>query len=77
MPRVEVSLSDDVHFQFERMVDEEFVTEEQAVEELLTAGLEAYNAGTGTTDERTGFEEGIEGNLFNTDEGDPSGRDTL
>lgn len=59
------------------MVDEEFVTEEQAVEELLTAGLEAYNAGSGTPDDRSGFEEGMEGNLFNTDEGDPSGRDTL
>jgi hypothetical protein len=77
MPKIEVSLSDDVHFQFERMVDEEFVTEEQAVEELLTAGLEAYNATSGPVDDRSGFEEGIEGNLFDTDEGDPSERDTL
>ncbi|MFB6083851.1 MAG: hypothetical protein ABEJ94_06370 [Halorientalis sp.] len=42
MPTVEVSLPQDVHAQFERLVDEEFVTQEEAVEELLSAGLEAY-----------------------------------
>ncbi|WP_092662852.1 DUF7120 family protein [Halorientalis persicus] len=42
MPTVEVSLPQDVHAQFERLVDEEFVTEEEAVEELLSAGLDAY-----------------------------------
>jgi hypothetical protein len=42
VPTVEVSLPQDVHAQFERLVDEEFVTEEEAVEELLSAGLDAY-----------------------------------
>ncbi len=42
MPTVEVSLPQDVHAQFERLVDEEFVTEEEAVKELLSAGLDAY-----------------------------------
>jgi hypothetical protein len=42
VPTVEVSLPQDVHAQFERLVDEEFVTEEAAVEELLSAGLDAY-----------------------------------
>lgn len=76
MPRIEVSLSDDVHFQFERMVDEEFVNEDQAVEELLSAGLEAYNVAPEAED-RTGYEQGAEDNLFDTDGQDPSARDTL
>ena len=42
MPTVEISLPEDVHAQFDRLVDEEFVSEEAAAEELLTAGLEAY-----------------------------------
>lgn len=77
MPKVEVSLPEDVHFQFERMVDEEFVTEEQAVEELLSAGLEAYSTTTETDPERDGFESEVEDNVFDTDESDPSSRDTL
>lgn len=46
MPTVEISLPQDVHAQFERMADEEFVTEEEAVEALLTAGLDAYTRDT-------------------------------
>ncbi|AQL43782.1 hypothetical protein BV210_14195 [Halorientalis sp. IM1011] len=42
MPTVEVSLPQDVHAQFERLVEEEFVTQEEAVEELLSSGLDAY-----------------------------------
>lgn len=42
MPNVEVSLPQDVYAQFERLADEEFVTREEAVEELLSAGLDAY-----------------------------------
>lgn len=77
MPKVEVSLPEDVHFQFERMVDEQFVTQEQAVEELLSAGLEAYSTTTGMDTEQSEFESKVEENLFDTGEEDPSGRDTL
>ncbi|WP_336002447.1 DUF7120 family protein [Halorientalis halophila] len=50
MPTVEVSLPQDVHAQFERVVDEEFVTEEEAVEELLSAGLDAYTRDVSSDD---------------------------
>lgn len=43
MPTVEVSLPQDVYAQFERLVEEEFVSHEEAVEELLNAGLDAYD----------------------------------
>lgn len=46
MPTVEVSLPQDVQAQFDRLVEEEFVTEEEAVEELLSAGLDAYTRDT-------------------------------
>jgi len=42
MSVVEVTLPDEVYVQFERMVEEEFVSEEQAVEELLTLAIDAY-----------------------------------
>jgi hypothetical protein len=52
VPTVEISLPQDVYAPFERMVDEEFVTEEEAVEELVSAGLDAYTRDT-SSDERT------------------------
>ena len=43
MPQVEVSLSDELVSEIERMAEgEEFVNREEAVEQLLTAGIEAY-----------------------------------
>jgi hypothetical protein len=71
VPQIEVSLSEDTHFQFQRMVDEEFVTEEQAIEELLTAGLEAYQNGPAEEETREGYSQGAEDNLFDTSSEDP------
>ena len=73
VPTVEVSLPQDVHAQFERLVDEEFVTEEEAVEELLSAGLDAYTrdvseTGRGTPDVADEYAE----DLFDTAD-DPAG----
>lgn len=52
MPTVEVSLPEDVLSQLERLADEEFINEDEAVEELLTAGLDAYRTpGEDSTEE--------------------------
>jgi hypothetical protein len=67
MPVVEVTLPDELLSEFEQLVDEEFVTEEQAVEELLTMGIDAYNV-TVVDDDKPGddFMDGAENNLFDT-----------
>ncbi|MFC6725686.1 hypothetical protein ACFQE1_15185 [Halobium palmae] len=73
MPTFEVELSDDTHFQLQRLIDDEFVTEEQAYEELITAGLEAYNVQPMEEGPEEGFSESAEENLFDTDtRGDPA-----
>ncbi|WP_144905559.1 DUF7120 family protein [Halobellus captivus] len=75
MPIVEVTLPDELLSEFEQLVDEEFVTEEQAVEELLTMGIDAYNVDV-ADDSQPGddFMEGAENNLFDT-ASDPGGLD--
>ncbi|MBB6646827.1 DUF7120 family protein [Halobellus ruber] len=67
MPVVEVTLPDELLSEFEQLVDEEFVTEEQAVEELLTMGIDAYNVDV-VDDSEPGddFMDGAENNLFDT-----------
>ncbi|WP_459192697.1 DUF7120 family protein [Halosimplex sp. J119] len=46
MPTVEVSLPEDVFTKLERITEEEFVSREAAVEELLSMGLDAYTRDT-------------------------------
>jgi hypothetical protein len=67
MPVVEVTLPDELLSEFEQLVNEEFVTEEQAVEELLTMGIDAYNVDV-IDDSQPGddFMDGAENNLFDT-----------
>jgi hypothetical protein len=75
MPIVEVTLPDELLTDFENLVDEEFVSEEQAVEELLSMGIDAYNVSV--VDESTpgdDFMDGAENNLFDTAD-DPGGLD--
>jgi hypothetical protein len=75
MPIVEVTLPDELLSEFEQLVDEEFVTEEQAVEELISMGIDAYNVDV--VDEGApgdDFMEGAENNLFDT-ASDPGGLD--
>jgi hypothetical protein len=75
MPIVEVTLPDELLSEFEQLVDEEFVTEEQAVEELLSMGIDAYNVDVVDDDEPgDDFIEGAENNLFDT-ASDPGGID--
>lgn len=67
MPAVEVNLSDELLTDFQRLADQEFVSEEQAAEELLSLGIDAYNI-DGGTDARSGddFMEDAGNNLFDT-----------
>lgn len=51
MPTVEVNLPEALLAQLERLTEEEFVTQEEAVEELITAGLDAYNTGPDSVEE--------------------------
>lgn len=67
MPVVEVTLPDKLLTEFKQLVKEEFVSEEQATEELLSLGIDAYTADVG--DESTPDDdllEGAENNLFDT-----------
>lgn len=43
MPVVTVDLPENVYVQFEQLAEEEFLTREEAVEELLAAGIDAYS----------------------------------
>ncbi|ELZ84590.1 hypothetical protein C453_11266 [Haloferax elongans ATCC BAA-1513] len=75
MPVVEVNLPDELLVEFEQLVDEEFLSEEQAVEELLSMGMDAY--GAPVDDEsavQSDFVESAQNNLFDT-AGDPGGLD--
>ncbi|MFC7205391.1 hypothetical protein ACFQJC_17915 [Haloferax namakaokahaiae] len=75
MPVVEVTLPDELLVEFEQLVDEEFISEEQAVEELLSMGMDAY--GAPVEEEiaiRSDFVESAQNNLFDT-AGDPGGID--
>jgi hypothetical protein len=75
MPVVEVTLPDELLTEFEQLVDEEFVTEEQAVEELISMGIDAYNVDvTDQSDPGDDFMESAENNLFDTAD-DPGGLD--
>ncbi len=72
MSKVELSLPDRIDNDIRRLVEQgEFVNRDQAVEELLSMGMSAYN--TTSTDESQGPEE----NLFSQaveDQQDPAAR---
>ncbi|MFA1611827.1 DUF7120 family protein [Halobellus rubicundus] len=67
MPIVEVTLPDELLSEFEQLVDEEFVSEEQAAEELISMGIDAYNVDVVDESEPgDDFMDGAENNLFDT-----------
>ncbi|ELZ88779.1 hypothetical protein C438_13771 [Haloferax denitrificans ATCC 35960] len=75
MPVVEVNLPDELLVEFEQLVDEEFISEEQAVEELLSMGMDAYGAPVDDEDGvQSDFVQSAQNNLFDT-AGDPGGLD--
>jgi len=74
MPTVEVSLPEDVYSQLERMTGEEFVTREEAVEELLSMGLDAYTRNTGDEVTETDMADEFADDMWDTAE-DPGMRE--
>jgi Arc/MetJ-type ribon-helix-helix transcriptional regulator len=72
MSKVEVSLPDRIDSEIRRLVDQgEFVNQDQAVEELLSMGMSAYNTTTDTQEpEQNLFSQAVE------DQQDPAATDS-
>ncbi|QCJ46716.1 MULTISPECIES: cell surface protein [Haloprofundus] len=68
MAQIEITLPNDKQAQFERLAAEEFLTEERAIEGLLSVGLEAYR----DVADRTETE--VERSLFSADAEDEYGQ---
>jgi len=68
MATFELNLSDDVYSEFQQLAEQEFVSEEQAAEELISSGIEAYNVTIVDDDRETDMVTGAENNLFDTAE---------
>ncbi|MFC6614368.1 hypothetical protein ACFQAS_05275 [Halopenitus salinus] len=66
MPTFELSLSDDVYSEFQQLAEQEFVSEEQAAEELISSGIEAYNVSIVDDEPRDEMMESAENNMFDT-----------
>jgi hypothetical protein len=66
MPTFELNLSDDVYAEFQQLADQEFVSEEQAAEDLIASGIEAYNVTVVDDDPRDEMLDGAENNMFDT-----------
>jgi len=66
MGKIELNLSDDLYSELQQLASEEFVSEEQAVEELLTSGIEAYNVSIVDDERDDDLLEGTENNIFDT-----------
>ena len=73
MPEIEVSLPEELYSEFEHLVNEEFVNRDEAVEELLTAGIDAYTREFEEPEESDIAEE-FAGDMWDTAEG-PRGED--
>ncbi|MFB6295688.1 MAG: CopG family ribbon-helix-helix protein [Halobacteriales archaeon] len=73
MPEIEVSLPEELYTEFEHMIEEEFVNRDEAVEELLTAGIDAYTREFDEPEESNIAEE-YASDIFDTAEG-PRGED--
>jgi Arc/MetJ-type ribon-helix-helix transcriptional regulator len=55
MPKVELNIPEHLEMQMTQMIEQgEFVNREEAVEDLLAAGLRAYRTGGGMEDEDAG-----------------------
>ncbi len=66
MPTFELNLSDDVYAEFQQLADSEFVSEEQAAEELISSGIEAYNITVVDEEPHDEMLTGAENNMFDT-----------
>jgi len=66
MPTFELNLSDDVYAEFQQLAEQEFVSEEQAAEDLIASGIEAYNVSIVDDEPRDEMLDGAENNMFDT-----------
>lgn len=67
MAEVEVNLPDRLYSEIERLAESEFLNREEAIDELLTAGIRAYQDTPGNADE----EETMGEEMWNLEETDP------
>lgn len=59
MPKLEINVPEHLEMRITRLIDRgEFVNREEALEALISAGIKAYEAGSGQVDEQ---EVGLEG----------------
>ncbi len=66
MPKVEITIPEHLEMQIAQLVEQgEFVNREEAIEDLLAAGLKAYKT-SGPMDDDAGFED--EGMMGHEDE---------
>lgn len=73
MSDIEVTLPDDLYAQLQRFADEEFVNEQDAIESLLSAGLDAYRPRDTTEKAGTDLSEEFGEDMWDTAE-DPGAR---
>lgn len=66
MPTFELNLSDDVYAEFQQLAEQEFVSEEQAAEDLIASGIEAYNVSVVEEEPHDEMLDGAENNMFDT-----------
>lgn len=58
MPKVEVTIPDDIEVELDRITEEgEFVNRNEAAEEILTLGLNAYEPASGVESEEDFYSE--------------------
>lgn len=75
MTKVDVTLPDDLYGQLQRIADDEFVNEQDAIEQLLSAGLDAYRTTESTEPAGTDLSEEFAEDMWDTAE-DPGARET-
>ncbi|AOW80465.1 MAG: DUF7120 family protein [Halobacteriota archaeon] len=67
MPTVEINVPDHIEMQIAQLVDQgEFLSQEEAIEQLLSAGIKAYKTSGPIEEEEGGFED--EGMMGHEDE---------
>lgn len=66
MSTLELNLASDTYAELQQLTDEEFVTQEQAVEELIASGIEAYSVTVVDDNPRDEMLDGAENNMFDT-----------
>jgi len=71
---VELNLPDDLYAQLQRLADEEFVSEQDAIESLLAAGIDAYRPRNSDGEPGADLSEEFREEMWDT-AGDPAARD--